>query len=303
MLTIKGWSRPFAGARDNIGEANFGLMTAGGIAAIRPPGPHCGLRFEVVVLNRVGNIHSTDNSTNVAEIPVLEIAGLLGQVKPAIAGLPEPQRNAMAEPISLLENEICSGNADQSKVRSALKSMWTIAEGATGNLVAVGIDGLIGKMLGGGRLPTERLPLPKVTQNELTASQPDAAGRLATPFRPPIAGMPQPCVPCVPCWTLLAEGVVIESDGGGKVFAFIRPIEGRNRVLRLYEGMFRKLGPGWTEMVELIWIDGLPGCISFERGAILQTTALQIENGKILSIYMTRNPDKLTHVRQRLAEH
>lgn len=103
--------------------------------------------------------------------------------------------------------------------------------------------------------------------------------------------------------TLLAEGVVIESDGGGKVFAFIRPIEGRDRVLRLYEGMFRKLGPGWTEMVEPIWIDGLPGYISRERGAILQTTALQIEDGKILGIYMTRNPDKLAHVRQRLDEH
>lgn len=103
--------------------------------------------------------------------------------------------------------------------------------------------------------------------------------------------------------TLLAEGVVIESDGGGKVFAFIRPIEGRDRVLRLYESMFRKLGPDWTEMLEPIWIDGLPGYISRERGAILQTTALQIEAGKILGIYMTRNPDKLGHVRQRLAEH
>jgi len=103
--------------------------------------------------------------------------------------------------------------------------------------------------------------------------------------------------------TLLAESVVIESDGGGKVFAFIRPIEGRDRVLRLYKGMFRKLGRNWTEMVEQIWIDGLPGYISRERGAILQTTALQIEDGKILGIYITRNPDKLAHVRQRLAEH
>lgn len=103
--------------------------------------------------------------------------------------------------------------------------------------------------------------------------------------------------------TLLAEGVVIESDGGGKVFAFIRPIEGRDRVLRLYAGMFRKLGPSWTEMVEPIWIDGLPGYISRERGAILQTTALQIEDGKIVGIYMTRNPDKLDHVRQRLVGH
>lgn len=102
--------------------------------------------------------------------------------------------------------------------------------------------------------------------------------------------------------TLLAEGVVIQSDGGGKVFAFIRPIEGRERVLRLYEEMYRKHGPNWTEMVEPVWIDGLPGYISRERGLILQTTALHIEDGKILAIYITRNPDKLAQVRQRLQE-
>lgn len=102
--------------------------------------------------------------------------------------------------------------------------------------------------------------------------------------------------------TLLAQGVVMHSDGGGKVFAFINPIEGRERVLRLYEGMFRKYGAGWTEMVEPVWIDGLPGFISREHGSLLQTTALHIEDGRILGIYITRNPDKLTSVRDRLRE-
>lgn len=96
------------------------------------------------------NINSTDNSTNVAEIPILKIAGLLAQVKPAVAGLPEPQRTAMAEPIALLESEIRSGNPDQPRVRNTLESMRSIAEAATGNLVAAGIAGLIGQMLGGG---------------------------------------------------------------------------------------------------------------------------------------------------------
>lgn len=102
--------------------------------------------------------------------------------------------------------------------------------------------------------------------------------------------------------TLLAQSVVIQSDGGGKVFAFIKPIEGRDRVLRLYEGLFRKYGVGWTEIVEPVWIDGLPGFISREHGSLLQTTALQIENGKILGIYITRNPDKLGSVRNHLRE-
>ena len=102
--------------------------------------------------------------------------------------------------------------------------------------------------------------------------------------------------------SLLAEGVVVQSDGGGKVFAFINPIEGRERVLRMYDGLVRKYGAGWTEMVEPVWIDGLPGYISREGGSLLQTTALDIENGQIQGIYITRNPDKLTAVRRRLSE-
>ncbi|MGV3575374.1 MAG: sigma-70 family RNA polymerase sigma factor [Devosia sp.] len=101
---------------------------------------------------------------------------------------------------------------------------------------------------------------------------------------------------------LLAEGVVVQSDGGGKVFAFINPIEGRERVLRLYDGLIRKYGAGWTEMVEPVWIDGLPGFISREHGSLLQTTALDIENGQIQGVYITRNPDKLAAVRRRLSE-
>lgn len=95
------------------------------------------------------SVNSIDNSTNTAAIPVLKLAGLLEQVKPAVEGLPEPQRTAIAEPIALLESEIRSGNADLPKVHSALHSMRSIAEGATGNLVAVGIDGLIRQMLAG----------------------------------------------------------------------------------------------------------------------------------------------------------
>ncbi len=95
---------------------------------------------------------------------------------------------------------------------------------------------------------------------------------------------------------LLADDVVLHSDGGGKVFAFLRPIIGLDHVLRMYGGLYRKLGPDWTRFIRPAWIDGLPGYVSRERGAILQTTAFAIENGKISAIYMMRNPDKLSHV-------
>jgi RNA polymerase sigma-70 factor, ECF subfamily len=44
------------------------------------------------------------------------------------------------------------------------------------------------------------------------------------------------------------------------------------------------------------FINGLPGFVTIERGDTLQTTALQIEDGKITAVYVTRNPDKLRHL-------
>jgi len=97
------------------------------------------------------------------------------------------------------------------------------------------------------------------------------------------------------------SNAVLRSDGGGKVLAFINPITGLDRLLRMFEGVRRKWGQGWARMLEPVWIDGLPGYISRERGDVLQTTALAIEDGRIAAIYITRNPDKLRHVAQALA--
>jgi RNA polymerase sigma-70 factor (ECF subfamily) len=100
---------------------------------------------------------------------------------------------------------------------------------------------------------------------------------------------------------LLAHNVVVHADGGGKVHAFLNPIVGLDRVLRMYRGIARKFG---VEPESEFWplrIDGLPGYASAERGAALQTTALQIEAGRIVRIYITRNPDKLRGIAATLA--
>jgi RNA polymerase sigma-70 factor (ECF subfamily) len=96
--------------------------------------------------------------------------------------------------------------------------------------------------------------------------------------------------------SILAQNVVVRSDGGGKVHAFLNPIEGLARVLRLYEGLIRKLGMKRDGFFRPMRIDGLPGYASYERDDVFQTTAFAIEDGKITEIYITRNPDKLRHV-------
>jgi RNA polymerase sigma factor (sigma-70 family) len=95
---------------------------------------------------------------------------------------------------------------------------------------------------------------------------------------------------------LLSENVVIRSDGGGRVLAFRNPIVGLARVLRLYAGLRRKLGVQNDPLFRPVWIDGLPGYLSHERDGALQTTAIEIEDGRITAIYITRNPDKLQRV-------
>jgi RNA polymerase sigma-70 factor (ECF subfamily) len=101
---------------------------------------------------------------------------------------------------------------------------------------------------------------------------------------------------------ILADDVVIHSDGGGKVLAFPNPIIGKGHVVRLYGSLFRKYGAGFVQMVQPVWIDGLPGYISREGKQMLQTTAFEIENGRVISIYITRNPDKLIEVYSHLQQ-
>ncbi|WP_429007147.1 sigma-70 family RNA polymerase sigma factor [Roseixanthobacter psychrophilus] len=96
--------------------------------------------------------------------------------------------------------------------------------------------------------------------------------------------------------SLLAQTVVLKADGGGKAHAFRNPILGLDRVLRLYQGLFRKLKAHPALYLRPLWIDGLPGYASRERDDVLQTTALEIEEGRITAIYITRNPDKLAEV-------
>ena len=95
--------------------------------------------------------------------------------------------------------------------------------------------------------------------------------------------------------SMLAEDVTIHADGGGRVTAFRNIISGVDRALRLFAGLARKQHAR-PVLIRTILIDGLPGFVSIDRGALLQTTALDIRNDRIKAIYIVRNPDKLRHV-------
>jgi RNA polymerase sigma-70 factor (ECF subfamily) len=96
---------------------------------------------------------------------------------------------------------------------------------------------------------------------------------------------------------LLAADVSVQSDGGGKKPAALRPIVGIDEVMKLQVALARAFAEKtMSRIVRYGFINGLPGFVTVEHGDTLQTTALQIDDGKIVGIYITRNPDKLRHL-------
>jgi RNA polymerase sigma-70 factor, ECF subfamily len=51
-----------------------------------------------------------------------------------------------------------------------------------------------------------------------------------------------------------------------------------------------------STLVRTGFVNGLPCCVTLESDGELQTTALDIKDGKIAAIYVARNPDKLRHL-------
>ncbi|MCW1427849.1 sigma-70 family RNA polymerase sigma factor [Novosphingobium sp. JCM 18896] len=95
---------------------------------------------------------------------------------------------------------------------------------------------------------------------------------------------------------MLATDVSSHSDGGGKRPAAMRLIQGARQLLRLHRGlavMYRKYP---SRLVRVGFVNGLPGFVTREADGELQTTAFEIEDGKIVAIYVMRNPDKLKHL-------
>ncbi len=95
---------------------------------------------------------------------------------------------------------------------------------------------------------------------------------------------------------MLAQDVAVYADGGGKRPAAMKPILGRERVLKNQLTLARNFHAQGSEFVRAVHIDGLPGFVSREADGELQTMALEIVEGRIAAIYVVRNPDKLKHL-------
>lgn len=90
---------------------------------------------------------------------------------------------------------------------------------------------------------------------------------------------------------LLSDDVTLWSDGGGKVAAATYPIHGPERVARFLIGVLRTVPPGFH--VHLTRINGGPGVIGYVEGRPTSVVALDVADGRLISVRIVVNPEKL----------
>ena len=91
--------------------------------------------------------------------------------------------------------------------------------------------------------------------------------------------------------SMLAEDAEVHSDGGGKASAARVVIRGRDRAARFLTGVFRKR---WYHEIESTLVNGEPGLVFKFGGQVASVLSIRIDAG-VRAVYITVNPDKLTH--------
>ncbi|WP_330350396.1 RNA polymerase sigma-70 factor [Streptomyces sp. NBC_00582] len=97
---------------------------------------------------------------------------------------------------------------------------------------------------------------------------------------------------------LLTADVTYWSDGGGRVGAALRPIEGREKVLRFLAGGFRRFAAGFT--FDAVELNGAPALLARAAGTLVATIGFDCGAEGITGLRVVLNPDKLDFVRRQL---
>ncbi|WP_199493363.1 RNA polymerase sigma-70 factor [Marinitenerispora sediminis] len=99
---------------------------------------------------------------------------------------------------------------------------------------------------------------------------------------------------------LLAEDVVVVTDGGGRARAALRPVAGLDRAVRFLAGLGAMYAGARAEVASL---NGGPGLVLYPGGAPavsgvpLAAAVVEAAGGRITRVLVVRNPDKLHMLR------
>ena len=93
---------------------------------------------------------------------------------------------------------------------------------------------------------------------------------------------------------MLADEVRVTSDGGGRVPAFRKLVQGSDRVARFYAHLGRKFAG--RSVYRLAEINGAPGVLRYVDEKLESAQSFVIDGAQICAIYIVRNPEKLSHI-------
>jgi RNA polymerase sigma-70 factor, ECF subfamily len=92
---------------------------------------------------------------------------------------------------------------------------------------------------------------------------------------------------------LLAADVISYNDGGGRARAARVPVMGREKIIRFLSNLRRRFGP--TPYVRILQVNGEPAA-QLSLGGQDSLVALEVHDGKIVSMLTVLNPDKLSYL-------
>ncbi len=94
---------------------------------------------------------------------------------------------------------------------------------------------------------------------------------------------------------VLAPDVVLISDGGGVKQAALRPILGRDKVLRWLFGVMAKES-GRDITMDVAEVNGERSVRIFIDGELDSVASMRVDDGLVSELYIVRNPGKLTRI-------
>jgi RNA polymerase sigma-70 factor (ECF subfamily) len=92
---------------------------------------------------------------------------------------------------------------------------------------------------------------------------------------------------------LLADDAHLVGDGGGKLPSFTRIIQDAEQITKIYCELVRAMG---NVRYQHARVNGEPGLLRYVDEKLESAQSFVIENGRIVAIYVVRNPDKLAHI-------
>jgi RNA polymerase sigma-70 factor (ECF subfamily) len=96
--------------------------------------------------------------------------------------------------------------------------------------------------------------------------------------------------------SMMSDDVQLVADGGGKVSSYNRILEGAGRVA----GAYWSLEHHFPRKVAYLsaQINGEPGLLRYVDGKIESAQSFVVDDGRIVAVFIMRNPDKLTSIPQ-----